>query len=137
MRQKRSRPLLDQFHGWLETECPNLLPKSPIRQAMEYTLSNFTALCRYLESGILAIDNNAAENALRGICLGRRNWLFCGSARGGRAATIHCSLIASCARHGHDPWAYLRDVLTRLPSLLPASDPKTLLPLLPHLWKPT
>ncbi|MHC4180412.1 MAG: transposase domain-containing protein, partial [Planctomycetota bacterium] len=64
----------------------------------------------------------------------RRNWLFCG---GGRAAAIHFSLIASCGRHGHDPWAYLRDVLTRLPALLPASDPETLLPLLPHLWKPT
>jgi len=137
VRQQRSRPLLEQFHCWLEAECPKPLPKSPIRQAMEYTLSNWTALCRYTESGILAIDNNAAENALRGICLGRRNWLFCGSDRGGRAAAIHFSLIASCARHGHDPWAYLRDLLTRLPSLLPASAPETLLPLLPHRWQPT
>jgi len=136
VRRQQSRPLLEQFQAWLETECPKPLPKSPIRRAIEYTLSNFTALCRYTESGILAIDNNAAENALRGICLGRRNWLFCGSDRGGRAAAIHFSLIASCARHGHDPWAYLRDVLTRLPALLPTSAPEPLLPLLPHRWQP-
>lgn len=136
-RQEHSRPLLAQFHSWLESECPKLLPKSPIRQAMEYTLSNWTALCRYTDSGILAIDNNAAENALRGICIGRRNWLFCGSDRGGRAAAIHFSLIASCKRHGLDPWAYLRDVLVRLPALLPADNPEVLLPLLPHRWQPT
>jgi transposase len=136
VRQERSQPLLEQFHAWLETECPKLLPKSPIRQAIEYTLSNWTALCRYIESGILAVDNNAAENALRGICLGRRNWLFCGSDRGGRAAAIHFSFIASCNRHGLDPWAYLRDVLTRLPALLPANNPETLRPLLPHRWQP-
>jgi transposase len=136
VRQEQSRPLLDQFRVWLEAECPKLLPKSPIRQAMEYTLTNWTALCRYTESGILAIDNNTAENALRSICLGRRNWLFCGSDRGGRAAAIHFSLIASCARHRLDPWTYLRDVLTRLPALLPAANAEALLPLLPYQWHP-
>jgi len=85
---------------------------------------------------LLDIDNNEGENAVRGICLGRRNWLFCGSDRGGRAAAVCFSLLASCKRHGHDPFLYLRDVLTRLPALLPAATPEVLGPLLPHLWKP-
>ncbi len=83
-RQTRSRPLLEGFHAWRENEAPRGLPKSASRAAMDDTLANWTALCRYTESGWLDIDNNAAENALRGICLGRRNWLYCGSDRGGR-----------------------------------------------------
>jgi transposase len=136
-RQTRSQPLLEGFHAWLESESPKVLPKSAARAAMDYTLSNWAALCRYVESGWLDIDNNAAENSLRGICLGRRNWLFCGSDRGGRAAAICFSLLVSCKRHGHDPFAYLRDVLTRLPALLPTAKPEELLALLPHRWRPT
>jgi transposase len=136
-RQQRSRPLLDSFHTWLETEARKVLPKSAARGAMDYTLSNWTALSVYPNDGWLNIDNNLAENALRGICLGRRNWLFCGSDRGGRAAAVHFSLLASCKRHGHDPWRYLRDVLTRLPAMLSAARDEELLALLPHRWKPT
>jgi hypothetical protein len=62
------------------------------------------------EDGWLDIDNNEGENSLRDLCLGRKNWLFLGSDRGGRAAAIHFSLLASCKRHGHDPWAYYRDI---------------------------
>jgi len=135
-RQQRSRPLLDGFHAWLELEAPKVLPKSPVRGAMNYTLNNWTALSVYLEDGWLDIDNNEGENSLRGLCIGRRNWLFCGSDRGGRAAAIHFSLLASCKRHGHDPWVYHRDVLTRLAAMLPAASDEELLKLLPHLWKP-
>jgi transposase len=135
-RQERSRPLLDGFHTWLEAEAPKVLPKSDVRRAMEYTLSNWKALTVYLDDGWLDIDNNEGENSLRGLCIGRRNWLFCGSDRGGRAAAIHFSLLASCKRHGHDPWLYLRDVLTRLPAILPGASEEDLLALLPHLWKP-
>jgi hypothetical protein len=81
-------------------------------------------------------DNNEGENSLRGLCIGRRNWLFCGSERGSRAAAIHFSLVASCKRHGHDLWVYFRDALTRLPALLPKAGEEQLLALLPHLWKP-
>jgi transposase len=135
-RQERSRPLLDGFHTWLEAEAPKVLPKSDVRRAMEYTLSNWKALTVYLNDGWLDIDNNEGENSLRGLCIGRRNWLFCGSDRGGRAAAIHFSLLASCKRHGHDPWTYYRDVLTRLPAMLPGASKDDLLALLPHLWKP-
>ena len=103
---------------------------------MDYTLSNWKALTVYVDDGWLDIDNNEGENSLRGLCVGRRNWLFCASDRGGRAAAIHFSLLASCKRHGHDPWIYLRDVLTRLPAILPGATEEELLSLLPHLWKP-
>jgi transposase len=135
-RQERSRPLLNGFHAWLEAEQPKVLPKSAARGAMDYTLSNWTALSVYPDDGWLDIDNNEAENALRGLCLGRKNWLFFGNDRGGRAAAIHFSLLASCKRHGHDPWVYYRDVLTRLPAMLPGASEEELLGLLPHRWKP-
>jgi transposase len=135
-RQLRSRPLLDSFHTWLEGESLRVLPKSAVRGAIAYTLNNWAALTVYIDDGWLDIDNNEGENSLRGLCLGRRNWLFCGSDRGGRAAAIHFSLLASCKRHGHDPWVYYRDVLTRLPAMLPGASEEDLLTLLPHLWKP-
>jgi transposase len=135
-RQERSRPLLAGFHTWLEAESLKVLPKSAVRGAMDYTLSNWAALSVYVEDGWLDIDNNEGENSLRGLCIGRRNWLFCGSDRGGRAAAIHFSLLASCKRHGHDPWVYLRDVLTRLPAMLPGASDEELLALLPHRWRP-
>jgi hypothetical protein len=83
---------------------------------MDYALGNWQALGRYTERGELDIENGEAERALRGIAIGRRNWLFCASERGGRAAAIHFSFVASCRRHNLDPFAYLRDVLTRLPA---------------------
>ena len=135
-RQSRSLPLLEGFHTWLETEAPKVLPKSDVRGAMDYTLNNWAALCRYTESGWLDIDNNEGENAVRGIALGRKNWLFCGSDRGGRAAAIHFSLLTSCKRHDLDPWAYYRDILIRLPAMLPGASDEDLLALLPHRWRP-
>jgi hypothetical protein len=82
------------------------------------------------------LHNNEGENSLRGLCLGRKNWLFLGSDRGGCAAAVHFSLLASCKRHGHDPWAYYRDILIRLPAMLPTATAEELLALLPHRWKP-
>jgi len=135
-RQERSCPLLDGFHDWLEAEAPKVLPKSPVRGAMDYTLNNWAALSIYPNDGWLDIDNNEGENSLRGLYIGRRNWLFCGNDRGGRAAAIHFSLLASCKRHGLDPWAYYCDVLIRLPAMLPGASDEELLTLLPHLWTP-
>jgi hypothetical protein len=115
-----------------------LLSEKPrdVRGAMDYALNNWAALCVYTEDGWLDIDNNEGENSLRGLCLGRKNWLFLGSDRGGRAAAVHFSLLASCKRHGHDPWAYYRDILIRLPAMLPTATEEELLALLPHRWKP-
>jgi transposase len=135
VRQERARPILEELRAWMDAEAERLLPKSPLRQAMEYARGNWTALCRYTEDGRLDIDNGEAERALRGIALGRRNWLFCGSDRGGRAAAVHFSLIASCHRHQVDPFAYLRDLLTRLPALGPHPERDELRALLPDRWK--
>ncbi len=133
-RQERARPILEELRAWMDAEAERLLPKSPLRQAIAYARGNWTALCRYTEDGRLDIDNGEAERALRGIALGRRNWLFCGSDRGGRAAAAHFSLIATCHRHHVDPFAYLRDLLIRLPSLGSHPSRDELRALLPDRW---
>jgi hypothetical protein len=136
-RQAESRPVLAEFAAWIEQESPKLLPKQPLRQALEYARTNWTALLRYCDDGRLDVDNLEAERAIRGIAVGRRNWLFCGSDRGGRAAAVHFSLIASCARHQLDPFAYLRDLFTQLPKLKAEPDLEVLRSLLPDRWKPS
>ena len=134
-RQARSLPLLADFQAWLEAEAPKLLPKNPVREAMDYAQRHWLALCRYTEHGALAIDNGEAERALRGLTIGRKNWLFCGSERGGRAAAIHYSFVASCRRHKLDPFAYLRDLFIRLPLLGGNASREQLRELLPDRWK--
>jgi transposase len=114
LRQARSRPLLDDLKAYLERERPQVLPKSPIGQAIGYTLSNWAALVRYAEDGDLEIDNNGAERSLRGVAVGRRNWTFFGSDNGGRTAAVLSTLIASAKRLHIDPFAYVRDVLARI-----------------------
>jgi transposase len=111
LRRERSAPLLEHLGAWLDGQRQRVLPKSPIGQAIAYTLSNWAALNRYLEAGFLAIDNNAAERALRPVAVGRKNWLFCGSDGGGRSAAILFSLTATCKGLRIDPFVYLRDVL--------------------------
>src|SRR4051794_19533576 len=79
IRQERSVPVLTALHAWLEAESPKLLPKAAMRGAIDYLRNHWQALVRYTTDGKLAIDNGAAERALRGLTIGRRNWLFCGS----------------------------------------------------------
>jgi len=132
MRRERAKPALERFREWLETRHTTVLPRGPLGMAIAYTLSNWEALKRYADDGDLAIDNNRAERALRTIAIGRKNWEFCGSDRGGRTAAVLFTLIASAKRHGHDPFAYLRDVFTRI-----AAHPASRLgEFLPDRWKP-
>jgi transposase len=118
LRQDRAVPRLQQFKMWLKSQQAErggpVLPKSPMGQAITYTINQWEALCVYTTDGDLAIDNNAAENALRRVAIGRKNWLFVGSDNGGHTAAILFSLIATCKRHKVEPFAYLRDVLTRI-----------------------
>ena len=114
LRREKAAPVLEAFREWLEAESRVVLPKSPIGAAIQYALNQWTALTRYLEDGDLAIDNNAAERALRPVAVGRKNWLFAGSDKGGERAAIVYSVIETCKRHGVDPFAYLRDVLDRI-----------------------
>lgn len=131
LRQKESLPILDKFQNWLLEQKPHVLPKSPIGEAINYTLSNWEALKRYTEDGNLAIDNNRAERALRPWAVGRNNWLFFGSDRGGRTAAIIMSFIATCKDNGVEPFAYFRDVFARISD----HSAKRLADLLPTNWK--
>ncbi len=126
-RGERSRPLLGSFGAWLEGEARKVLPKSPVGGAIACACSNRAALTRYLESTCLSIDNNATENAIRPIALGRKNWLHLGSDKGGCTAATLLSLAQSCKNLGNEPFAYLRDVLDRV-STHPASRVDDLLP---------
>jgi transposase len=131
MRQDLAVPILGQFHTWLEAQRPEVLPKSPIAEALGYALNNWAALVRYTEAGFLAIDNNVAEREMKRIAIGRKNWLFVGSATGGRTAAVLYSFTSTCARLQIEPWAYLQDVLTRLPRTQTAD----LADLLPDRWQ--
>ena len=104
-----------------------MLPKSPIGAAVGYALGNRAALTRYTEAGFLQIDNNASERALRAVAIGRKNYLFAGSASGARSSAVLYSVVGTCRRVGVDPFAYLRDTFARLP-LTPVGRIDDLLP---------
>ena len=130
-RVEQAGPVLTRFRQWLDAQADVVLPKSPMGEAVGYARAQWTALTRYCEDGALAIDNNVSERALRKIVTGRANWTFCGSDAGGERAAILYSLVATCKAHGLDPWAYLRDVLERIPS----HPNRRRAELLPRHWK--
>jgi hypothetical protein len=131
LRQEKSKPILDDIRAYLEREQPRVLPKSPEGEAIAYTLSNWKALTRYSDDGDLKIDNNGAERSLRGVAVGRKNWMFYGSDNGGRTAAVLTSLIATAQRLAIDPFAYLRDLFERMGD----HPQKRLAELLPDQWK--
>jgi hypothetical protein len=102
-------------------------------EALGYALNNCTGLVCYTEAGFLAIDNNVAHREMKRIAIGRKNWLTVGSPRGGQTAAILFSFTSTCQRPGVEPWAYLQDVLTRLP----ATPAGPLGDLLPDQWQVT
>jgi transposase len=114
VRQERAVPLLGEFKGWLEALLPQVSAKGEIAQAVLYSLKRWAALTRYAEDGRLEIDNNAAERALRGVALGRKNYLFMGSDAGGERAAALYSLVETAKLNGLDPMRYLREVFERI-----------------------
>jgi transposase len=114
VRQAQSKPLLDALRQWRETTLSKLSRKSETTAAIRYALSRWDALARYIEDGHIEIDNNAAERSLRGVALGRKNYLFAGSDAGGERAAAIYSLIGSAKLNGLNPEAYLRELLTRI-----------------------
>ena len=114
VRRKRSRPLLDAMRPWLEQTLRTLSQKSEAAKAIRYALGRWEALGRYCDDGRIEIDNNAAERALRCVAIGRRNYLFAGSDAGGERAAALYSLIGSAKLNGHNPEAFLREVLARI-----------------------
>lgn len=127
MRQELALPILERFRLWLESERADVLPKSPLGEAIAYALRNWTALLRYTEAGFLAIDNNVSEREMKRIAIGRKNWLFVGSPKGGATASVLFSFTSTCQRLGVEPWSYLEDILARLPATA-ADDIDALLP---------
>lgn len=109
------------------------MPQAPLAQAFGYALRKWEALVRYTESGVLVPDNNAIEQAIRPIAVGRSNFLFAGSVRGGHAAATMYSLIGTAKLNGINPYLWLKDVLARLPSH-PINRVAELLPLATYQW---
>jgi transposase len=116
-RQEHAVPILAQFKAWLDSERDNkkILPKSPLRAAFTYTLNQWDALCRYTQAGYLSFDNNIAERLVKFPAMGRKNYLFVGSERGGHGAAVMYSLVSSAKANGVEPFAWLRELFTRLP----------------------
>lgn len=114
VRQRAAKPRLDELATWLDAQLGTIPQKSDLAIAIRYARTRWTALTRYVDDGRLEISNNAAENAIRPLALGRKNWLFAGSDSGGDRAAIFYTLIRTAHLNGHDPEAYLRDVLTRI-----------------------
>jgi len=132
LRQRLSAPLMTKLHGYLLRIREEVLPKSPSARAVRYALNQWNALTRFLEDGDLQIDNGATERVNRDIAIGRANWTFFGSDEGGKTAAVLMSFIATCKRCRVEPFAWFRDVLSRI-----ATHPVTrLAELLPHNWKP-
>lgn len=129
-RQEHARPVADALHAWMRAQRSRVPEGSATAKALDYSLKRWVALTRYLDDGALPIDNNWIENQIRPVALGRRNWLFAGSLRAGKRAAAIMTLIQSAKLNGHDPYAYLKDVLRRLPTQ-PASRIDELLP---HNW---
>lgn len=131
-RQEHATPILDGIFEKIDALRNQTIPSEPLRKAIDYALNQRKALYRFLEDGRLRPDNNLAENAMRPVALGRKNWLFVGSERGGKAAALYMSLVKSCKDCNINPWEYFDDMLRRIMSH-PVSR---LRELLPDQWKP-
>jgi transposase len=130
-RQEQSAPLVAQLEPWLRAQQDRVSPKSETGKAIAYTLKRWTAFTRFLDDGRICLSNNAAERALRGIAVGRGNWTFAGSDRGGERAAAIYTLIETAKLNGIDPQAWLADVLGRIFD----HPAKRLDELLPWHWK--
>lgn len=132
IRQDKSRRIADALHGWMLAQRSQVANGGATAKALDYSLKRWQALTRFIDDGRLPIDNNWIENQMRPIAIGRKNWLFAGSLMAGQRAAAIMSLIQSAKLNGHDPHAYLRDVLRRLPT----HRASRISELLPHRWMP-
>jgi transposase len=131
MRRVQAIPILERLREELDRLSSKLLPKSALAQAVTYALNQWQALCRYTEDGRLTIDNNVSERRLRNQAIGRKNWMFLGSAKAGPRAAVLCTIIAGAKRHRLEPWAYLYDVILQV---MDDASPEQLARLLPDRW---
>jgi transposase len=131
LRQERSRPTFDELGEYLRKELLETLPKSPIGQAIAYSLNRWKKLEIFLLDGRVEIDTNLLENKIRPLALGRKNYLFAGNDEAAQRLAIAYSLMASCKINDINPYTWLRDVLFRLPK----HPVNRVQELLPHNWK--
>lgn len=131
-RQREARPVLDAFQRWIDEVSRSAAPNSGLAKALAHTRKRWPALVRYIDNPTLPIDNNPVERSIRPVAVGRKNWLFAGSKAAGERAAAIMSLIATARQNGHEPYAYLKDVLTRLPT----HPDRRIAELLPHRWVP-
>jgi hypothetical protein len=132
IRQDKAKPIADSLYRWLQEKRQLTSKNASITKAIDYCLKRWMALTQYLDDGSLPIDNNWAENQMRPWALGRKNWLFAGSLESGQRAANVMSLVQSARLNGIDPYAYLADVLRRLPTHPDSQIDE----LLPHVWQP-
>ena len=132
IRKDKSKLLVEALHQWMLLQRQRVTDGTATAKALDYSLKRWVALTRFVEDGRLPIDNNWIENQIRPIAIGRNNWLFAGSLRAGQRAAAVMSLIQSAKLNGHDPYAYLKDVLARLPTQKNSRIDE----LLPHRWTP-
>ncbi len=131
LRQEKSKPIMQELEAWLIQESTNVLPRSAIGSAITYTIGLWKRLMRYLDNGMYEIDNNLIENSIRPIALGRKNYLFAGSHEGAERAAMVYSFFGTCKKNQVEPYAWLSDVLDRIPE----HKANRLAELLPHNWK--
>ena len=133
-RNELSKPIMEAMRLWMETEGVKYSEGSLIGKAITYAYSRWDNMTRVLEDGRLLLDNNLAENEIRPITLGRKNYLFCGNHEAARNMTVVCSLLATCRNHDVNPRDYLIDIIGRMPYQTKATHDE-LVQLLPHVWK--
>ncbi|MCH5223727.1 MAG: IS66 family transposase [Muribaculaceae bacterium] len=132
-RQLKSRPVMDEIKEWIESKGIQYSPQSLIGKAVTYTYNRWPNMMRYLEDGRIRLDNNLAENEIRPITLGRKNYLFCGNHKAAEDMCVVQSLLATCRNHDINPRVYLNDVITNMPYYEKATSLE-LAPLIPHRW---
>ena len=135
-RQELSKPILEAMKLWMETEGVKYSESSQVGKAITYAYTRWGNMMRYIEDGRLLPDNNLAENEIRPVTLGRKNYLFCGNHEAAGNMAVICSLLATCRNHDVNPRVYLNDVISQMPYHANASY-EELLQLLPHRWKLT
>ena len=115
IRQAEARPVFYALEAWLNAQLTDISGKSPLASAIRYAMTRMARMRPYLDHGILELDNNTAERAMRAVALGRKNYLFVGSETGGKSAAIAYTLIETAKLNGVDPQAWLADTLARIP----------------------
>ncbi|WOG29906.1 IS66 family transposase [Endozoicomonas sp. 8E] len=128
-RQNDAGPVMDKIKVWLERQALNVTPKSKLGEAVRYMQNQWTYLVRYLDNGLVDIDNNASERAIKPFVMGRKGWLFSDSIAGARSSAVLYTLVETAKINGHEPYAWLRHVLTILPALEKDADVEQLLPM--------